>query len=94
MLVNIHFTDVVYDNLFTDPLFSLQSPLSAQKKQQRLCTGYVYDKKVDTKVKNVLITFVNWLAYKTSSCFKNVRIYNQADHPCLCFISDLATMAQ
>ena len=59
MLVNIHFTDVVYDNLFTDPLFSLQSPLSAQKKQQRLCTGYVYDKKVDTKVKNVLITFVN-----------------------------------
>ena len=43
------------------------------------------------------ITFVNvynYVAYKTSSCFKNVRIYNQTDHPCLCFISDLATMAQ
>ena len=72
MLVNIHFTDVVYDNLFTDPLFSLQSPLSAQKKQQRPCTGYVYDKKVDTKVKNVLITFVN--VYMLTS-IQNVKFF-------------------
>ena len=77
MLVNIYFTDVVYDNLFTDPLFSLQSPLSEHKKKQHLCTDYVYDKKVNTKVKNVLITFVN--VYMLTS-IQNVKLFQKCIH--------------